>query len=78
MDSTIGTEGEGGSGSGLDVCKEIMDICCDGLSSKEVAQRLNISIHIVEIHKNNIFKTMNINTTAEMVKLALEKHIMKI
>lgn len=57
---------------------EIIDLCCDGLSSKEVAQRLNISIRTVETHKNNIFKTMNINSTAEMVRLALEKHLIQI
>ena len=66
------------SGSGLDVCMDIMDICCDGLRSREIAQKLNISIRTVETHKNNILKAMNINSTTEMVKSALEKHIMQI
>ena len=57
---------------------EIMDLCCDGLTSREIAQKLNISIRTVETHKNNIFKAMNINSTTEMVKLALEKHLIQI
>ena len=49
--------------------QEIARLCCDGLLSKEIADRLNISVRTVETHKNNIFRKVGINTTAELVDL---------
>ena len=49
--------------------REIALLCCDGLLSKEIADRLNISQRTVETHKNNIFRKLGINTTAELVEL---------
>ena len=49
--------------------REIARLCCEGLLSKEIADRLNISVRTVETHKNNIFRKLGINTTAELVEL---------
>ena len=49
--------------------QEIARLCCDGLMSKEIADRLNISVRTVETHKNNIFRKLGINTTAELARL---------
>lgn len=48
---------------------EIARMCCEGLLSKEIADRLNISQRTVETHKNNIFRKLDINSTAELVSL---------
>ena len=49
--------------------REIALLCCEGLLSKEIADRLNISQRTVETHKNNIFRKLEINSTAELVEL---------
>lgn len=52
--------------------KEVMQMCCEGLCSKEIASKLNISHRTVEMHKANIFKKLNINSTVELLKWAVE------
>lgn len=49
--------------------REIARLCGEGLLSKEIADRLNISVRTVETHKNNIFRKLGINTTAELMEL---------
>lgn len=58
--------------------KEVTQLCCDGLLSKEIAQRLNISPRTVEMHKSNIFKKLNVNNTIELLKWAIEHGVVKI
>jgi DNA-binding NarL/FixJ family response regulator len=58
--------------------KKIIDLCRDGLLSKEIATRLAISPRTVESHKNNIFRKLGINSTVEMVQYALKNGIIRI
>ena len=48
---------------------EVARFCCDGLTAKEIAQRLQISVRTVETHKNNIFRKLGITTTVDLVRL---------
>lgn len=58
--------------------KEVIVLCCDGLLSKEIASRLNISHRTVEMHKSNIFKKLGINNTIELLKWSIEHGIVKL
>lgn len=58
--------------------KEVIVLCCDGLLSKEIALRLNISHRTVEMHKSNIFKKLGINNTIELLKWSIEHGIVKL
>jgi len=58
--------------------KEIILACRDGLLCKEIADRLGISTHTVNAHKNNIFAKLGINNTMEMVQYALKKGIIRV
>jgi Response regulator containing a CheY-like receiver domain and an HTH DNA-binding domain len=57
--------------------KEIVLLCRDGLLSKEIASRLNISSRTVENHKSNIFKKLGINNTIEMIQYATKNGIIR-
>jgi DNA-binding NarL/FixJ family response regulator len=46
---------------------EIVQLIKEGLSSKEVALRLDISLKTVEVHRYNILKKLNLRNTASLV-----------
>jgi len=58
--------------------KRIIELCRDGLSGKGIADRLYISLRTVNNHKNNIFRKLGINSTAEMVHYALKHGIIRL
>ena len=43
-----------------------------GLSSKEIAEQLFVSSFTVDTHKKNIYKKLNISSTAELVTFYYE------
>jgi len=47
--------------------REISSYVVNGLSCKEIAQRLNISHRTVELHRSRILRKLNVKNTAEMV-----------
>jgi DNA-binding NarL/FixJ family response regulator len=57
--------------------KEIIELCRDGLLSKQIADKLCISSRTVDNHKNNIFRKLGINSTLEMVQYALKNGIIR-
>jgi DNA-binding NarL/FixJ family response regulator len=46
---------------------EIVQLIKEGMSSKEVALRLDISLKTVEVHRYNILKKLNLKNTASLV-----------
>ncbi|MDR1723958.1 MAG: response regulator transcription factor [Tannerella sp.] len=58
--------------------KEIIALCREGLQSKEIADRLMISVRTVDTHKNNIFRKLGINNTVELVRYAMKTGIIRL
>jgi DNA-binding NarL/FixJ family response regulator len=46
---------------------DIVQLIKEGLSSKEIAQKLDISLKTVEVHRYNILKKLNLKNTAALV-----------
>jgi DNA-binding NarL/FixJ family response regulator len=46
---------------------EIVKLIKEGMSSKEVGLRLDISLKTVEVHRYNILKKLNLKNTASLV-----------
>jgi two-component system, NarL family, invasion response regulator UvrY len=46
---------------------EIIRLIKEGLSSKEIAARLNISIRTAEVHRHNILKKLGLKNTASLI-----------
>lgn len=57
---------------------EIISMCAKGLTAKEIAYQMNISVPTVNTHKNNIFKKLGINNSVELVIYALSKGIISL
>ena len=46
---------------------EITNLVCNGMTSKEIAQQLNLSLHTVETHRKNILRKLNLKKTTALV-----------
>lgn len=51
---------------------EVLELCCKGLMSKEIAARLCLSVRTVESHKVNLFRKFGVNTTNELIAIAFK------
>lgn len=47
---------------------EVLKFIKDGLSSKEIAEKLFLSARTVEVHRSNILKKLNLKNTASLLK----------
>jgi len=51
---------------------EVMSMILTGENSKECADKLHISIYTFETHKKNIFRKFDINSTNELMRIAMD------
>jgi DNA-binding NarL/FixJ family response regulator len=51
---------------------EVLQLICDGLSNKEIAEKLSLSANTVAVHRANIMNTLGVHKTAELVVYALQ------
>jgi len=58
--------------------RKIIELCREGLQSKQIAGQLCISPRTVENHKNHIFRKLGINSTLEMIQYAMKHGIIGI
>lgn len=57
---------------------EVLICFADGLSYKEIAEKLFISPRTVEAHKNSILAKLELNTLADLIKYAIKNGIIEI
>lgn len=50
--------------------KEVLALCCKGMTNKEIASRLALSVRTVESHKLNICRKVGVNSTNELISFA--------
>lgn len=50
--------------------KEILKMVCEGMISKEISEKLFLSIHTVNKHRQNIMQKMNANNVLEAINYA--------
>jgi two-component system response regulator NreC len=55
--------------------REILQMLGEGNSNKEVATKLNLSLHTVETHRGNLLEKLNLHNTAELILYAVRKGI---
>jgi two-component system, NarL family, nitrate/nitrite response regulator NarL len=53
--------------------KEVLVLIAEGLSSKEIASRLDLSVRTVETHRLNIKRKCELDGSAALVKFAVER-----
>jgi len=53
--------------------REVLQLLAEGLSNREIAEQLSISVKTVETHRSNMMGKLGINSKTELVKYALRK-----
>lgn len=56
---------------------EVLKLICDGLSSKQISEKLFISVNTVETHRKKILMKLNVKNSAGVVKYALENNMVE-
>ena len=51
---------------------EVLQLICNGLSSREIAAKLGLSVNTVAVHRANIMNTLGVHKTAELVVYAIQ------
>ncbi len=52
--------------------KEILQFLVDGMSSREIAEKLQLSVRTVDNHRANMMRRLHVRNAAELVKMAME------
>jgi len=58
--------------------KEIIECLSEGMNTKAISDTLFISEHTVKTHRRNIMHKLRVKTSAELIKLAIERGIISI
>jgi len=51
--------------------REVLQMICEGLSTREIAAKLELSANTVAVHRANIMNTLGLHKTAELVVYAI-------
>jgi len=51
---------------------EVLQLICNGLSNRQIAAKLDLSVNTVAVHRANIMNTLGVHKTAELVVYALQ------
>ena len=55
--------------------KEILKFLVDGMSSREIAERLELSVRTVDNHRANMMRRLQVRNAAELVRMAVENKL---
>ena len=53
--------------------REVLQLIAEGLSTKEIAQKLSVSVPTIETHRSHIMAKLKLHTVAELTKYAIRK-----
>lgn len=51
---------------------EVLQLICNGLTNRIIAERLELSVNTVAVHRTNIMNALNVHKTAELVVYAIQ------
>lgn len=53
--------------------REILQLIAEGLNSKDIAKKLDISLKTILVHRNNIMQKLDIHNQAHLIRFALKE-----
>jgi len=58
--------------------REILQLVAEGVKTRDIAEKLNVSVKTVETHRRNIMKKLNIFNVAGLTKFAIKEGIISL
>jgi len=58
--------------------REVLKLLADGLSIKEIATKLDLSVKTVDVHKYNLMRKLDIHDRAELIKYAIRNKLIRL
>lgn len=58
--------------------REVLKLLADGLSLKDIAQRLFLSVKTVDAHKTNLMRKLDLHDRAALIKYAIEQRVIRV
>jgi DNA-binding NarL/FixJ family response regulator len=55
--------------------RQVLSLIVDGFSSKEIGDRLDISMRTVQKHREKIMEKLRVRKATELVKVAITRHL---
>lgn len=55
--------------------REVLQLIVEGLSNKEISNKLSISLKTVLVHRNNIMQKLDIHSQVQLIRFALKEGI---
>lgn len=55
--------------------REVLQLIAEGLHNKEIAEKLNLSVKTVFVHRNNMMQKLDIHNQAHLIRFALKEGI---
>ena len=56
---------------------EIVQLVAEGMSNKEIAEKIFLSVHTVTTHRRNIMSKLGVNNTAGLVMFAIRQNLIE-
>ena len=56
---------------------EIIQLVADGMSNKEIAEKIFLSVHTITTHRKNIMSKLGVNNTAGLVMFAIRQNLIE-
>lgn len=57
---------------------EVLKLIANGISNRDIAEKLFISVRTVDAHRNNILQKLKLKSTAELVKYAIREELISL
>jgi DNA-binding NarL/FixJ family response regulator len=58
--------------------REVLELIARGLTNRQIAERLHISIKTVETHRGNMMQKLDVHDRAELIKFAIDSGVISI
>jgi DNA-binding NarL/FixJ family response regulator len=79
LDQSPSATAQGARPNGLTARElEVLQLICDGLSNREIAAKLDLSVNTVSVHRTNIMTALGVHKAAELVVYAMQNGLVKL